>query len=139
MALNYKDSVVISGNLWTAESWKKQSGEESCTMPFPKAWTAFLRERQGASLWATIGCFNTMCLSILSWISELLAESHKKLFASNNKTKLWNDKKCLKFENFFPGHFQINFFPLKATGIRPVIPMHNCSFSIFITHMSTVF
>lgn len=139
MALNYKDTAVISGNLWTAESWKKRAGGESCPMPFPKAWTAFLRERQGSSLWPTIGCFNTMCLRILSWISELLWESRKKLFASNNKKKLWNHKKCLKFENFFPEHFQINFFPLKATGIHPVTPMPNCPFSIFITHMSTVF
>lgn len=37
MALNYKDTAVISGNLWAAEGWKKQAGEVSCTISFPKA------------------------------------------------------------------------------------------------------
>lgn len=122
------------------------SAEVSCTMPFPKAWSAFLRGRKGASVWPTIVCLNIMCLIISSQISKILWESQKKLFPSNNKTKLWNHKKYLKFEHFkhfswtsFSGHIQINFFPLKAAGIVLVIPMPNSSFRIFITHMSTVF
>lgn len=37
MALNYKDTAVNPGNLWTAEGWKKQAGEGTCTVSFPKA------------------------------------------------------------------------------------------------------